>query len=286
MASLRAQNVSQILDQYIFSLQNKMGKGPSSLMAQNALKNQARIESFSIEAIARLFKKENKLFPGLKDLIKSFEDEMGEVNKWSSFLKMENISLSQKKIYEQNLNVALNNLSKFLSTSNFYLKLSQYRNSVAKLKISEASTKIIVISGIKDDIKDVMSNNYDFSEGEDGIHEFRRNLRWILYEIDAFKNFFQATKSSSCRNNKFYNLGLNSYYTSVLTSNSATSASFNLNFCPYAELSGAVVYLGQIKDQLEQQNKLQHKITSEISSQINEVYLDLVKNILPHLLKN
>jgi hypothetical protein len=276
---LWSQNVSEVLDRNVKSMQNKMGSGSYQLMANNSYKNKARIESFSIQALARIFKKENDSFRDLNDLIKQYEDLLGEVNKWGGFMELQNISTSEKKLYKKNFEAELKNLSSFLNSSNFLYKLNYYNKEIFDLSIGVEKTKKIVIAEIKDDISDILKKKYNFTHGENGLHEFRRNLRWILYSLDTFKHFF-TVKRSNCRNSKFYNLGIKSYYTSVKENSKAT---ISINFCFYAELSGAVVYLGQIKEELEREDKLDQPVSAEISKEVSDIYNDLKRNILPNI---
>lgn len=277
---LWAQTVSKFLDQNVSLLKEKLGTGPSTnLMAQNAYNKKARIESFSIQGIARLFKKEHQVFSDLKNLIKAFEDHMGEVNKWGGFKDLPNTTVSQKVLYQKNFELELKNLSSFLKNSKFLFTLQNYNKQIAALNISEDNTEKVVLAEIKDEIRDIMKTKYDFSHGEHGLHEFRRHLRWILYEISAFNPLFMV-KKTSCKKSPYYELGFSSYYSSAKDNSKGI---FTLNLCPYVELAGLAVHLGKVKEALELENKLDAPVSPELHSFMKKTYIDITKNILPNL---
>ncbi|HXH32726.1 MAG TPA: hypothetical protein VNJ01_18145 [Bacteriovoracaceae bacterium] len=279
--SLRAETVSQVLDLQVALMHKKMGSGTSLAMAKNGLKNDVRNESFAIQAIARLFQKENRVFNDLKTFIKSFEDQVGKIERWVSLQAQPGLSEAQKSELRKNMQQELKNFSVYLETSSFYRNLDGYRSAVAALRISEADTRRIVVKGIKSELKEVLTRRYDFTHGEEGLHELRRNLRWPLMEFDAFKASFSTTKTS-CRSSVFYTYGVKSHYTTLTTN---PTAPYNIDYCSYVELSGAVIVMGEIKDDLERRGIMEHKLPSEIVRMSSKIYDDLRRDILPLLIK-
>jgi hypothetical protein len=279
-STLWAQTVSESLNIQIENLQKKIGSGSFDTMALSAYKNGARNVSFQIQGIARMFDKEKKVFKDLKSCTKEFEDHIGIVEKWNDLSALPNISAAQKIQYKTNYETELKNLADYLKASNFKSTISGYARQVALLKISEETTKKIVLAGIKDEINDVLKKKYDFTYGETGLHEMRRNVRWPLIEFGPFTSLFSVTKSV-CKPSEFYKMGVKSPF--IFLKENA-NASYNVDYCAYIELIGAVEYIGKVKDELERKGVLDQKVSPEIFALSKRILQQLKRDILPHLL--
>lgn len=263
--SLWAQSVSVVLNREVESLQKKLGSGSPEVMAINAQKFGARIESFTIQSIGRLFKEEKKVFKELRNLIKEFEDHLGQVTKQGP---------------HHNKDIALKGFSDFLRKSNFLFTLQKYNNEISKLSMTEAVSKKIVLAGIKKEIEDIMRKNYDLGHGETGLHELRRNIRWPISEMNVFRDYFTYQKKS-CPSELLFNTGVKSIYHLVKEN---PKASFEIDYCAYSSLVGTTDYLGSIKDKLEASGEIEGKVSPEILKISQDVLNELKTNIFPNLL--
>lgn len=267
-SSLYAQSVSQVLSVKLATLQKKMGSGSSDTQAQNLYRAKGRGDAFAVQGVARLFDKENDVFKDLKKDAKALEDILGKIDKWDS---LRNRSA---------MNTEMRNLGSFIREKNLSTRLGDYSKKISTISISEADTRRIVVDGIKDEIHDIIKKSYDFTYGETGLHELRRNLRWPLIELDAFKGHF-SIRPSTCRSSDLFNIGKKSEFVS-LKSNMLRGAQ-EVNYCSYIEIVGAVAYLGKVKDGLEQRNLLDEKVSPEIRAIAERTLKDLKENVLPNL---
>ncbi|HXH73435.1 MAG TPA: hypothetical protein VNJ08_00615 [Bacteriovoracaceae bacterium] len=279
-SSVGAQTVSEVLNQQLVQIQTKMGTGSYEDMALKACANKARPESFAIQAIGRLFDKEKKIFKELKIDFKGLEDHIGHVAKWTDMLKLTDLPVEKQTRYTAKKVEALKNFTDFLVKLSFKDKLARYKLEIEKLQISEAKTKKLVMSGIKEDIQEITSKKYDFVYGETGLHELRRNIRWPVIGLQTFKSLF-TTKKKDCRSTRYYAPGIESKYNDIIENPSAT---LSVDYCAYIEIMGAVEQLGNIKDELESKEVLEDKLPVEHFKMTSDIFSDLVKDILPSLL--
>ena len=263
-----AQSVSQVLSVKLATIQKKMGVGSSDAQALSLYRAKGRGDAFAVQGVARLFDKENQVFKDLKKDAKALADIMGKIDKWES---LRNRSA---------MDTEMRNLGSFIREKNLYTRLGDYAKKISTITISEMDTRRIVVTGIKDEITDIINKQYDFTYGETGLHELRRNLRWPLIELDAFKGHF-SIRPSTCRSSELYNIGKKSGFVS-LKSNMLMGAQ-EVNYCAYIEIVGAVDYLGKVKDGLEQRNLLEAKVSPDIRAIAERTLKDLKENTLPNL---
>lgn len=267
-SSLYAQSVSQVLSVKLATLQQKMGAGSSDTQAQNLYRAKGRGDAFAVQGVARLFDKENPVFKDLKKDAKALEDILGKIDKWESLRNRSAMDTETR------------NLGSFIREKNLSTRLGDYAKKISTITISEMDTKRIVVNGIKDEINDIIAKQYDFTYGETGLHELRRNLRWPLIELDAFRGHF-SIRQSTCRSSELFNIGKKSSFVS-LKSNMMVGAQ-EVNYCSYIEIVGAVDYLGKMKDGLEQRNLLEEKVSPDIRAIAERTLKDLKENVLPNL---
>ncbi|MGE3610573.1 MAG: hypothetical protein AB7I27_13365 [Bacteriovoracaceae bacterium] len=274
-----SQSLSEVVTPLIQELQKKLEAGAYEQMALNAHIKKARNESFRLQAIGRMFSKEAKIFKSFKGDMKNFEDHLGQIGKWSDLLNQQNLTPNQVQFYQQNYQNELRALAIFLEDSNFKVTLNNYLAAINNLNFDEARTKAIVFKSIKAEIHEVLEKRYDFTYGETGLHEFRRNIRWPIMELDTFKNYF-TTDKRSCPNSINFQYGAKSLYASVKAN---PKASFKVNYCPYIELVGAVEYIGVVKDGLEKQGLLEEKVSSDIYQFSLDMEKEVKSNVLPKI---
>lgn len=274
-----AQSVFDVLAPEVRSIQKKIGSGTADEMALRAYKTNVRGDSFTVQAVARLFDKEARVFKDLKKLIKGLEDRLGMVDKWDGLQRLPTISDDQRLFYKKNYEGALKDLARFLVEAHVGSMLDSYLGQIKSLNISEKRTQDIVQAGVKDEIQDVLKKKYDFTYGETGLHELRRNIRWPLMELDAFKGFFTVSKTS-CHETELFQVGSKSPY---ITLKEIPNAPFAVNYCSYIELIGAVDHIGRVKDELEKKGLLDQKVSPEIFAFSEKMREAVVTHVLPYL---
>jgi hypothetical protein len=262
-----AQSVSQVLSAQLATIQRKMGKGSSDTMAANLYRARGRSDAFAVQGVARLFDKENPVFKDLKKDAKRLEDILGQIDKWDSLRN------------KASMDTEMRNLGAFIRETNLQTKLGDYARKISTVNITEIQTRRVVIDGIKDEVDDILKKQYDFTYGETGLHELRRNLRWPLIELDAFKNHF-TIRPSTCRSSELYNYGRKSSFIALKQN---VRGAQEINYCSYIEMIGAVDYLGRVKDDLEKKGLLEKQVSPDIRAIAERTLKDLKEQVLPNI---
>ncbi|MBC7654195.1 MAG: hypothetical protein H7098_06940 [Oligoflexus sp.] len=179
----------------------------------------ARQYLFYLEALCRIYKNtnNNKLFKKLKFNIKSLEDQLGKVDQYESFhnkfSKLKDFPAVLLNQLFQHFQNELNNLSNLLIKDNW---LNDKKNRVDKIitqldKVDwlnpEEEKKAIaktIRKEIKTVLKDYKSEKLNFDKIEEGVHEFRRNLRWISINAQALNGLIQLKKDEKAADFKKY----------------------------------------------------------------------------------
>ncbi len=166
-------------------------------------KSNARQTLFFLEALSRLYRKmhNEKFFDALKDDFKSLEDQLGKVDYFEAYHEeLATVVGFPKKILDylqESYQQELQKLGNLLITNGWLRdKLENVNQELAKadwLKPDEereeiAKTLSKEIKGIE---KDYESGKLNFKDLETGVHEFRRNIRWISIYAVALNGIIQ-----------------------------------------------------------------------------------------------
>ena len=177
---------------------------PDSLI-DSLIADNARSELFRMESLLRLYRHK---FPNLTQplkQVKGAEDGLGEylyavesLNFASDKFRKENQArrptAAQQSEQEKTLaglekkrTVARGVLAKWLETSTLSVDLRSLRSQVGPRFRGWGTAKDtpFVKKELQQLLKQVRDGHYDFSKLEDGIHEFRRQLRWFPMTLDG-----------------------------------------------------------------------------------------------------
>ncbi|MBK0384494.1 hypothetical protein I5M32_16125 [Pedobacter sp. SD-b] len=179
----------------------------------------ARQHLFYLEALCRIYKNINnkKTFKKLRSKFKSLEDQLGKVDYYEAFHK----ELSADKNFPtvllnqlfQNYQTELNNLYSLLLHDDWLdEKEPRIEKSILRLdKVewlnADAEKKAIaktIRKEIKKILKDYKSGKLTFEKLEAGVHEFRRNIRWISIYAQALDGLIQIKTDDEPRNLQKY----------------------------------------------------------------------------------
>ncbi|MFA9212455.1 MAG: hypothetical protein ACEQSR_01225 [Candidatus Methylacidiphilales bacterium] len=169
-------------------------------------KSAARQSLFYLQALARIYKgiHNKKRFEKMRLSFKAFEDQLGKVDYYDGFIKLFSKNKAVPKAVLENLNkhfeLELSNLSALLASNN-WLNTENGKIESLKKELATADWK-----SPNDDkrhiansfIKQIEEIEYLFEMGilnfkdlEHGVHEFRRQLRWISIYAQALNGFIQ-----------------------------------------------------------------------------------------------
>ncbi len=173
-------------------------------------KNDFRTPLFFLQALSRIAietsSSEKKLFQQFLEESKALEDLLGQIDFFQSLVdrsSKDNFPTEIRSYFRVKYKESLSNLEEKLTQLQFIpLKknkspwLVQWQNQLPRIdwgkskKESKEIKKFLAktVDEIKDDIRD---KKYDFSELEEGVHELRRQVRWIPIYLHALKGKFK-----------------------------------------------------------------------------------------------
>lgn len=186
------------------SLKQKDPEEVLNLLIQNG----NRSDLFELEALLRVYESEypETLSGFLEDHIKPFEDELGrwvdirEAIAFSEKVKAPKEVLAFLKGKEES---SKDNLKKFLQEQNLIgedsesspLKKLQEELEETDWSKKKRDRKTVLKAFIKL-LKQIENKNYDLKLLEDGVHELRREVRWLPIYLRSFNDLFKLDDRS------------------------------------------------------------------------------------------
>lgn len=171
-------------------------------------KNDARTPLFMLEALTRIYRDihNNKKFNKLKEQFKQLEDGLGEIDYYdayaNSFLKHPMVPVHIREYMQGQAREKIQHFNEMLVREKWLakdsiLKIRKRLNEAEWLQPKEE------LKGIKEvydesirNIKDfIKKSGGNFTEMENQVHEFRRNLRWLSIYAQALRGCIQIMDS-------------------------------------------------------------------------------------------
>ncbi|TKB95971.1 hypothetical protein [Pedobacter cryophilus] len=156
--------------------------------------SKARPVVFNLEALSRIYKNlhNKKRFERMQLAFKTLEDQLGKIDYYESYIKEFTVQENFPKVLLDNLtnhyHQEIENLDKILKNEQ-WIDENQTKLNIIKKELADASWKsaekdrkkiakflIEEIDEIEDDYK---TGALNFADLEHGVHEFRRQIRWI-----------------------------------------------------------------------------------------------------------
>jgi hypothetical protein len=169
-------------------------------------KSKARQSLFYFQALARIYKgiHNKKRFEKMRLAFKMFEDQLGKIDYYDGFVKILSKNKAVPKSIIQNLkqhyDLELNNLKELLLEHNWIntekSKIVSIQNELATASWKNQEEERGAIAQVF--IKHIEEIEYkyeigilNFNDLEHGVHEFRRQLRWISIYAQALNGLIQ-----------------------------------------------------------------------------------------------
>ena len=227
--------------------------------ASYILNTSARVLAFNTQSIARLYRKEESNLSKVYKDYKKLEDLIGGVKKWKEILDYavaNGASNSKIKNLQQNLESSERILNDFLKQG--WLDQSIFKIHYEKTSflddLSDEQERELTLSLVVKSLNKFDRTKFDLSylEHGDGLHEFRRELRWQIYNvvnlgglIDYKRNVFSCSlvsfdKESLTKINKYTKI------TKIFNEESCL-----IDYCLINEIALMVSHFGVIKDEVE-----------------------------------
>lgn len=179
-------------------------------MLDQLIKNGNRSNLFELEALLRVYEKAypETLAGFLDEHVRPFEDELG---KWIDV--REALAFSEKVGAPKEVLAYLKGkeesskerLKKFLEEQNLFGKhsksspLQELQEALEETDWSKKKKdRKIVLKEVRKLLKEVAESDYDLKLLEEGVHELRRDLRWVPIYLRSFNDLFKLdTRSMS-----------------------------------------------------------------------------------------
>lgn len=169
-------------------------------------KSNARQSLFYLQALARIYKEihNKKRFEKMRLAFKMFEDQLGKIDYYDGFIKIFSKNSAVPETITQNLkqhyDVELKNLNELLLEYNWINaekpKIASIQKDLATAswkKVEEERSAIaqVLIKHIEEIEYKYEIGILNFNDLEHGVHEFRRQLRWISIYAQALNGLIQ-----------------------------------------------------------------------------------------------
>ena len=167
---------------------------PSKTPALTLFKSNARQVLFYLEALSRIYKNlhNKKRFERMLLAFKTLEDQLGKIDYYDSYIEEFTTQENFPKVLLDHLTThyhqELENLDKILKIE-LWIDENQTKLNTIKTELLDASWKSIdkdrkkiakfLIDEIDEIEEDYKTGALNFKDLEHGVHEFRRQIRWI-----------------------------------------------------------------------------------------------------------
>ncbi|MBK9730725.1 MAG: hypothetical protein IPO83_05500 [Chitinophagaceae bacterium] len=183
---------------------NAASKSPTP--ALTLFESAARQYTFYLEALARIYRKihDETAFNNLRKEFKLLEDQLGSVDFYNTyyqeFLKLESFPSQLLEYFKNKTDVELIALQKLLDEKKWTDveggMISQLIQKLGKMAWLNPDKDRKAIADFlneewKDFRKDFKKEKFDFTLLEQGVHEFRRQLRWFSIYAQALDGLIQ-----------------------------------------------------------------------------------------------
>ena len=205
-------------------------------------KNIAEVENFtSVVPVAELVKKLGKL-------ANTIEDTLGHYDLLKKEGRIEEQAKEADSLHKSLYDTGL------LNTDGPGPLFTEWSKEISELKWpSENKDRRFVLSVTLEQIDKVLRTKYDMAELEDGLHEFRRELRWIVLYASASNGLFEKSDAGEfqCKQTDLIFKDFIDPKYSSLTTNVNVENKCTISACLFDQLVGAVGQFGAYKDNAE-----------------------------------
>jgi hypothetical protein len=249
---------------YLKTLRTAFESGQSTDQIAQTLLSSGRPASFSLQALCRVYEKEDDAFKSMRDDFKGLEDGIGAFDKWNGIYQT---AVSQHKDQatldrlKAQSDAALTTFSQLLSSKGWISTNAATPSLAAKHEAwlksygwkKRVDDRNIVLTHLSKEIGDVATTQYDMKilEVGNGIHELRRDIRWVLIEQLGL-NGMVTLNPATCAIPAYAALPVTDRYT-ALRSSALEPSPCQVDACIVAAAAKTVSDLGALKDQAEEE---------------------------------
>lgn len=280
---------------YLKSLKSTLESGqPLEQIAQSLL-NSGRPAAFSLQGLFRVYEKMDDQFGDFRDDYKALEDGIGAYDKWSTIYQAavsankDQATLDKLKKQRDDALVtfkAMLTSKQFLTENGAPTKIKQTEDFLNAYKWKpRAEDRGYVLDHLIKEVKDMKTTKYDMTilEYGDGIHELRRDIRWVLIEQLGLNGMILGKDAKeACPVPAYTGLENDGRYTSYRASPQEPNAC-QVSLCLVGAMSKAVSDLGNLKDQAEEEVNINGEadvVPANLQGPANDIYSAIQTNDL------
>jgi hypothetical protein len=232
----------------------------------------ARVAAFNLQALGRLYSAEDPEFREIAAAFKGLEDGIGQVDKWNNILAAaeergepdKELKRLRDKIKEAEADfVSYLDSEGWMPGTSSKAKFRQIESFLAnRVWQSDKKDREMLLGQILKRLKRIRDTDFDMTKLEegDGLHEFRRQLRWFLIEarvLDGLMVFRDNKKDCSIKDYA----GLVDEPISESKYSQLPPSQFNVDACKISQclflgFVATVDDIGKIKDKIEADNNI------------------------------
>ncbi|HVH44769.1 MAG TPA: hypothetical protein VM925_20590 [Labilithrix sp.] len=254
-----------------------------------------RPATFSLQALCRVYGKADPQFNVIRDDFKRLEDGIGAYAKWDDLYQAA-VSGGKDAATVERLkgqrDEALTRFTKLLTEQQWRTEagaptrlktIEDFLNGFAWQ--TRAEDRKTVLAHLIDELEDLKSTTYDMKvlEHGDGVHELRRDLRWVLIEQLGLNGMIVVKDANdACPIAAYSALTSASRYTS-LRATAVEPDPCRVSLCVVGAAAKAVDEIGNVKDQAETEVNLNGDadvVPERLQAQAQAIYDGMVQNDL------
>lgn len=275
---------------WISHIENTMTSNSKTEMVAGALlEGENRIATFNLQALGKLYSVQDSDFASeIRASFKSLEDGIGAYDMWKKIADK-----SGKAKDQERADKAKKDFAKMLEKDHWVSggkkdRLKSIRAFLDGQKWhSYEDDKNMILAQLAEQVESIAATEYDLTRLEkddgdgNGLHELRREIRWLMIESRVLNGMLQFRKNSQdCSVADYeglYKTSLAQSKYSTLPGSSLESDPCYIQQCLFLGLSGAVNILGEIKDAAEQDQEARETDTvpKELQLQAETLYKEL-----------
>lgn len=270
-------------------------------------RNDNRALTFLLEGLARMYDDEHENFADMKLRFKGLEDAIGDYQKWSRLLREADPTLSEDVLTKliQKRDQSLQAFEAYLVSGGFVDSDGTslpYSNELRLFLFnypwrSEVEDRDEMLRKLRKELKKIKKTDYDFSQLEegDGVHEFRRDIRWFNIQTKSLNGLvILKPKDSPCPIASYAGLVqdpiANTKY-ALLPQNPSISNPIMLSPCLYVKFAELIRNLDSIKDSAEAAESTSatqgsDSVPLSVQAELNNILEELRANELFDLLRD
>jgi hypothetical protein len=273
-------------------IEKDLGKTESASRAAGyLLRGSSRIAAFNLQALGKIYNDNDGKFKDLRKDFKNLEDAIGEYNKWANILleaEKRQKNKSTIKALKKKTAKAKKELQNLLLEDGWLKgnKLKFYSDFVEDFDFgSYEEDKNFVINHFDDSLTKLSQTEFEMTvlEEGNGVHELRRELRWIAIKARVLGGLFQfKDDANSCPIQDFKNLVNKPVAVSKYAKLPTSELEINpckISQCLFLGLVEKVNQIGDLKDQIEADLNLSKdhsdKTPAKYLSELNRYYAEI-----------